>query len=154
MQDIAAQTEFLLAARDRMSAIAEMALTIRSLREQIEDRNGRLAGRDDMQELVQMGKALVEKLEPIETALYDPTAEVDYDLLAGREGGAKLYSRYGWLTGTADDHEGPPTQGMREVAELLGQELAVQQRALDELISNDLARLNALAAERGVPYVE
>jgi hypothetical protein len=42
---------------------------------------------------------------------------------------------------------------MLEVKAKLDEELAVQRQALDELTTGDLARLQALAAERGLGYV-
>ena len=78
---------------------------------------------------------------------------MNYDVLAGRYGGSKLYSRLDWLFTGAEDHDGPPTQGMREVAAELGEELAAQDAALDGLLSGELAELNGLAEERDVPYV-
>ncbi len=148
--DIEAQTTFLLAVRDRMSDIAAMAETIRSVRMQIEGYSERP---DPDSQLVEIGKQITAGLAEIEKSLYNPGARVDYDILGGREGGAKLYSRYGWLFGTAMDHEGPPTQGMREVDAELSAELARQRAALGELVENRLAEFNRLAAERGVLHI-
>jgi len=152
--DLAAQTAFMLEVRDRMTQIADMVETIGSLRAQVEEANQRLAARPAMQDLVESGRAIMTKLDSIETRLYNPGAEVDYDILAGREGGAMLYSRYGWLANSSGDHEGPPTQGMRQVANTLGAELRAQFEALQAVQSGDISALNALAAERGVPYVQ
>lgn len=85
--------------------------------------------------------------------LYSPDARVLYDVLAGRHGGAKLYSRYGMLYWSSVNHRGPPTQGLTEVnAELL----VLYQEAKDELeriLDEDIAQINALAAELGIDYV-
>jgi hypothetical protein len=58
-----------------------------------------------------------------------------------------------WLLELSGDHDGPPTQGMLEVADLIEQQLAQQESVLDGLLSDDLRRLNELAKEEGVPYV-
>jgi hypothetical protein len=58
-----------------------------------------------------------------------------------------------WLLELSGDHDGPPTQGMVEVAAEIERELAQQESALDGLLSEDLGRLNELAKEEGVPYV-
>jgi hypothetical protein len=78
---------------------------------------------------------------------------VDYDVLAGRHGGAKMYSRVAWLLELSGDHDGPPTQGMLEVAADLERQLTAQEAALAGLLSEDLAKLNELAKEEDVPYV-
>jgi hypothetical protein len=64
-----------------------------------------------------------------------------------------MYSRVAWLLELSGDHDGPPTQGMLEVADLIEQQLAAQEAALAGLISEDLAKLNEFAKEGDVPYV-
>jgi photosystem II stability/assembly factor-like uncharacterized protein len=151
--DLEAQLEFELEVRDRLSRIADMVATIRALREQLEDRDERLAEDPGVEQLVALGTELVVRLDTIEEAVHSPDAEVDYDLLAGRDGGAKLYSRLSWLVMGADDHDGPPTQGMREVLADVSRELEAQESALDALIAEDVPRLDALASELGVGYI-
>ncbi|MGH8496136.1 MAG: WD40/YVTN/BNR-like repeat-containing protein [Gammaproteobacteria bacterium] len=153
VEDLREQTDFNLDVRDRMSEIAAMVNTIRSLREQIESHNERLERRAAAEALVDTGEQAAAKLDTIENALHNPDATVDYDILAGRSGGAKLYSRYGWLFDGSLEHDGPPTQGMREVSADLDRELAEQRAALDELLREDVGRLNAMAAERNISYV-
>ena len=130
-----------------------MVETIRGLRSQLEDRNQRLADDPEAAELVTAGETLITALTAVEEAVHSPHAEVDYDVLGGRHGGAKLWDRLGWLFNTAREHDGPPTQGMTEVAEALGDELAAQESILDALVAGDLALLNELARELSVPYV-
>lgn len=130
-----------------------MVETIRGVREQVEDRNARLAENPDALELVELGKNLVAALNAVEEAIHNPHAEVDYDVLGGRHGGAKMYSRLSWLFNTSGDHDGPPTQGMLEVAADIEGQLSQQETALDGLLANDLARLNELATELDMPYV-
>ena len=151
--DLEAQHAFAIGLREHMARIVGMALTIRGIRDQLEDRNARLAPDPDAAELVALGKACIERLDAIEEAIHNPNAEVTYDILAGRHGGARLYSRLSWLFFTSMDHDGPPTQGMREVAADLGHLLEEQEAAFDEVLTGNLARLERLATEVGVPYV-
>jgi photosystem II stability/assembly factor-like uncharacterized protein len=152
--DQEAQLAFQLALRDRLTEIARQVEQIRGVREQLEARHGQLAGRADAAELVAAGNELVEKLDAVERELHNPDAEVTYDILAGREGaGTKLHSRYAWLNESARSHLGPPTQGMLEVQAQLDGELAVQRQQLDELLGPELAKVQALAAGKGIGYV-
>jgi hypothetical protein len=64
-----------------------------------------------------------------------------------------MYSRLAWLLTLSGDHDGPPTQGMLEVAAEIERELAQQESVLERLLSEDLGRLNELAKEEGVPFV-
>lgn len=151
--DLEAQLAFALEVRDRMSRITDMVATIRGVRAQLEARTALLAGNPEAAGLVELATKLAADLSAVEEAVHNPNAEVNYDILAGRDGGAKLYSRLSWLLWGADEHDGPPTQGMREVAAELAAELAVEEAKLETLKAVDLARLNALAADNGVPYV-
>jgi hypothetical protein len=142
-----------LGIRAQLARIVDMVETIRGVRDQVKDRNSRLAGNPDASELVDLGKKLIADLNAVEEEIHNPHAEVDYDVLAGRHGGAKMYSRAAWLLEMSGDHDGPPTQGMVEVAAEIERELAQQESVLDGLLSDNLGRLNELAKEEGVPYV-
>ncbi len=102
---------------------------------------------------VALGGKLIEDLSAVEEKIHNPHAEVDYDVLGGRHGGAMLYSRLSWLFMTSGAHDGPPTQGMQEVAAAIEEQLVAQEAALAALLSEDLANINALAKERAVPFV-
>jgi hypothetical protein len=64
-----------------------------------------------------------------------------------------MYSRSAWLLEMSGDHDGPPTQGMLEVAAEIEHELVQQESVLDGLLTEDLGRLNELASELDVPFV-
>jgi hypothetical protein len=151
--DLEAQLTFALEVRDRMSRIADMIVTIRGVREQLKDRRQRLGADPRTAPLVASGDQLIARLDAIERVIHNPDAEIDYDVLTGRDGGTKLYSKLAWLLGSADDHDGPPTQGMREVGAELAAELAAEEAKLEDVLTRDLARLDAIARESGVPFV-
>ncbi len=152
-QDLAAWLDFALTVRDRMTGIARAAATIRGLAEQLRERAGALAAEPRAADLLALGGEISEKLAAIEGRIHNPEAEVAYDVLAGRQGGAKLLSRFSWLFEGLRDLDGPPTQGMREVEADLAAALSAERKALERLIAEDLARLNARAAELDIPYV-
>ncbi len=151
--DLEAQLAFALGLRDRMSEIAAMVETLKAVREQLSARAKALADTPDTAELVALGAQIAAGLDAVELEIHNPRAEVSYDILAGRTGGAKLHSRMSWLFESAKAHAGPPTQGMREVDAELARELDVQKELLNGFLHDDLARLNRLAQERGIPYV-
>ncbi len=153
LADMEAHLGFQLEVRDRMSEIARMVERIRAVREQLEARGELLVGRSDTAELVEQGEDVAAKLDSVEERLHNPHAEVAYDILGGRHGGAQLYSRYSWLNEGARDHDGPPTQGMLEVAADLDVEWANQKAALDEVLSGDLQRYLQTADELDLRYV-
>jgi photosystem II stability/assembly factor-like uncharacterized protein len=148
-----AQIEFRLKVRDQMNRIVDTVNNIRSIRHQISEHQSSLGSAKEVTELLSNGKRLSDAMFAIEQQLHNPAAEVDYDVLAGREGGAKLYSRLAWLASSAAEHEGPPTQGMTEVADTVDKEYQRLAADFSRLVSGDLAKLNAQAKELGVPFV-
>jgi photosystem II stability/assembly factor-like uncharacterized protein len=148
-----AQLEFALELREHLSRTADLVASVRDLRGQLRDRSSRLADREDAADLRERTGQLVATLDDIEKALHNPDAEVTYDILAGRDGGAKLYSRLAWLALGADEHDGPPTQGMREVAAGLAAVLQTQEAKIARLLEEDLPRLNALAEQLELGFV-
>ncbi|MGB5624532.1 MAG: hypothetical protein WBM61_02285, partial [Woeseiaceae bacterium] len=126
---------------------------LRAVREQLETRHKALSDDPRASRLIALGEAALENVVKIEKLLYNPHAKVNYDILAGRDGGAKLYSRYGWLYRTALDHSGPPTQGMREVGSELSALYQQSKDQLRRLHDEDLKQLNELAEELGTKYL-
>jgi len=153
IENLRIQNAFLLAVRDRISAVSEDAIRIRAVRDQLEAHHASLEDDPTAARLVTLGEEALGALREVDLVLYNPDAKVNYDILRGEHGGAKLYSRYGWLYGSSIDHKGPPTQGMSEVdAELI----AIYEEAKSELervLSEDIGRINSLAGELGVDYI-
>ncbi|MEL6548443.1 MAG: hypothetical protein AAFQ82_27715, partial [Myxococcota bacterium] len=92
----------------------------------------------------EIGETIVSQLDVIESELHEREARVSYDVLGGRDGGSKLYSVIGFLAANSLAHEGPPTRGMREVAEEAAAELVRLQSAFETLRSGDVQTLNEL----------
>ncbi|MGB5579606.1 MAG: hypothetical protein WBM68_03490, partial [Woeseia sp.] len=153
IRDLQAQSEYLLATRDRITALVLDVEYLRKIRAQLKARGKEAAEDSRAKRLLALGESAIEKITAIEKLLYNPNAEVNYDILAGREGGAKLYSRLGWLYLTGFDHNGPPTQGMREVSRELSTLYDQATVELQQLFDNDLAQINELAAELGFTYL-
>lgn len=152
-EDRAAQLAFTLEVSNNFSKVTDHVLSIRSVREQIQNRNRALVAKPAAAKLVAQGAALIEKLDAIESVLHNPKARVSYDVLAGRGGGAQLHSQLEWLFMIARGHEGPPTQGMQERRAALTDELRAHEVKLKQFLGPDLHRLNELAKQLGIPYV-
>ncbi len=153
VDNIRLQIAFLLDVRDILNMMSDDAVNIRVIREQLEAHQARLKDDPRAARLVELGEEASAKLHEIELALYNPNAKVNYDILAGRDGGAKLYSRFGWLYKTSLGHNGPPTQGQQEVARELTALYEDSKAELGRIQTEDLQQLNSLAGEIGVDYV-
>ena len=133
-------------------------------RQQLADRNELVESDDRAKDLIKGSKELIDKLTALEEKLHNPKAKVTYDIFAAK-GGAKLYSQYAFLYGSAMEGDGAPTQGMREVYADLALETSQRagmwvkqpdpewtlvggwiQKALELAQEGSLAQGNALAA--------
>ncbi|MEM6531211.1 MAG: glycosyl hydrolase [Myxococcota bacterium] len=133
-----AQLEFGLKLRADLNAIVGTVREIRRVRAEVEKAVTKGG------EARERGAELVKKLDAIESELHAREARVSYDVLGGRNGGAKLFSVIAFLAGNSLDHEGPPTRGMVEIAEDAAEELAAQQAALREILDGEFKALMAM----------
>ena len=144
-----AQLDFALALRDDLRRTIAAIATVRELRARLESRMALAEGEGD--ELAGMAAAIVERLDTLEARLHNPEAEVTYDILAGRGGGAQLYSQLSPLYSFAVEGEGAPTQGMREVAAEHHATLEALEAELAEIVEDDLAAFERRSCEE-LPY--
>ena len=150
--DIQAQDAFATQIRDDLSAIEALVSQLRTVRGQIAARRSLLEPRADARDLVTLGERIAARCDALEGQLHNPAAEVTYDILAQR-GGAKLYSRLAPLLAFADEGDGPPTQGMKEMFAAYHAELTRITGEVRSLIDTDVAELNGAAAKAGVGFV-
>jgi len=150
--DIQAQDAFTTEMRDDLNAIERLVSQLRTVRGQIAARRSLLEARADARDLVALGERVAVRCDALEGQLHNPKAEVTYDILAQR-GGAQLYSRLAPLVAFADEGDGPPTQGMRQVYDDLAAELTKLTGEFHSFLAGDLAKLNAMAKELDLPVV-
>jgi hypothetical protein len=142
--DLDEQLAFALDMRSTITRLTETVDRLRAVRDQLTDRAKRLESRPDAKELVTASRALAAKLDDLEKRFHNPTAEVTYDILAMR-GGAQLYSRLAPLFSFVKEGDGAPTQGMREVFAAHQAELDGLVKELDQLLAEDLRRIEEMA---------
>jgi photosystem II stability/assembly factor-like uncharacterized protein len=147
------QLAFALTLRDELTEIAGIVRGLRDVREQLRARIGALEGRAEAADLVKAARDLVGRLDDLESKLHNPEAKVGYDILAGRKGGAKLYSRLAPLYTASHEGDGRPTQGMRDVHAVLKKELDSLAAEWRTVLEKDLPALNAQARAVGAEFV-
>ena len=125
---------------------------LRTVRQQIATRRDLLETHANARDLLAAGDRIIARCDTLERQLHNPTAEVTYDILAQR-GGAKLYSRLARLMAFADEGDGAPTQGMKEMFAVYQSELAQLTGEVQALVDKDVAELNQAAARAGIGYV-
>ncbi len=75
-----------------------------------------------------------------------------YDILA-QKGGAKLYSQLGGLFNFNSAGDGPPTQGMKDLADELEKELNGYEVEYQKVKMEDIAKANELARKLNAPMI-
>ena len=136
---------FALQLRKEISAVAETVIQLQAVRRQLRDRVREWNDFVSTKKLVAQAQTLIGKLDALEDKFHNPKAEVAYDILAMKGGGAKLYSQLTGLYEWVKDSDGPITQGMLKTAEAHQKELTTLldewRRLLGELDAwNDHAR--------------
>jgi hypothetical protein len=147
------QLAFSLGLREDLRMLIRAVETLRAVRRQVATRNELLAGREEAGEVVAAGDALIARLEDLESRLHNPEAEVSYDVLGGRGGGAELYSQLAPLYNASFEADGPPPESMRAVAAEYRGRLASYRSELDALLAEDLARLEELAEQLALGWI-
>jgi hypothetical protein len=150
--DLETQLAFALALREDLTRLAGTVHDLRSVREQVKARRASIGGGSEVAPLAEAADALVAKCDALEEKLHNPKAEIGYDILA-QPGGAKLYSRLAPLYSAANDADGRPTQGMRDVYAELKEELDALTGEWKAILDTDLPALNAKARTLAPDFV-
>ena len=97
--------------------------------------------------------AVIKHCDTLENRMHNPDAKVIYDVLAGREGGAKLYAQVSPLFSDIQSSDYAPTEGqLDQMTENLADLKSVEED-LAGLRSGDLAKLEAESAALHLPRV-
>jgi photosystem II stability/assembly factor-like uncharacterized protein len=149
-EDLIEQEKFALSLRQQITDLSNAVIQIRSLQKQIKLHEELFKHDPKGKELLQVEKGFLKKLDALEEKLHNPKARIDYDILA-QKGGAKLYSQLTWVVEQLRDADGPPTQGIRELA----RELEKEHRRLlgdwETLRKIDLSKVNDAAKKINAP---
>jgi hypothetical protein len=151
-EQLVEQVKLSIAIRDDITRLSTIVHQLRSIREQLTARDELLKDNSAAQPLIKEGKALIDKLNALETKLHNPKAEVSYDILAQR-GGAKLYSVLGALYDWSQDSDGALTEGMQQVYSDAHRELGDHEQEFQALVTTDLRNINDEAKKIDVPNV-
>ncbi len=151
--DMEAQLAFALEVRDDLTQMAEIVGDLRVVREHVSARTALLEGDETAGELLEAAKALVAKLDLLESKLHNPEARVNYDILGGRAGGVKLHSRLSPLYSWAHDGDGAPTAPVREIHSGIRAELEEVAAEWAAILETDLPALNAKARSLDLDFV-
>lgn len=150
--EVKEQEQFALRIRDDVSKLSGIVNDIRTIRKQLQLHEELLEKQAKAKAYLKRGQDLKKRLDDLEEKLHNPKAKVTYDILA-QKGGARLYSQLVSLMVFASGGDGPPTQGMKDLAEELEKELGEYDEAFGKLKAEGVVQLNELARKLNVPMI-
>jgi hypothetical protein len=132
--------------------VTEIVRDLRAIRKQVSLHQELLEKQPRAKAFLKQEKELAAAVDGLEGKLHNPKAKVTYDILA-QKGGARLYSQLSALLDFATEGDGPPTQGMKELADDLEKELAERAEEFEKVKTGEVARVNELAQKLKVPMI-
>jgi len=102
--------------------------------------------------LRKLSEGLIAELGRLEAQLHNSEAEIAYDILA-MKGGAKLYARLDAILNWINQADGEPPEGMKVLVAKQQEEVIQCQKALEDLLRNDLLAYNQEASKLSLPTI-
>jgi hypothetical protein len=144
---------FTLQARAALERLTDDIDEVRAIRAQTRELKSRTTGIEAAKALQEAAANIVKRCDALESKMHNPEAEVVYDVLNGRDGGAKLYSQIAPLFSDMQNSDYAPTQGqLGQMQENLADLQQVEQQ-LQALRGEELAGLESQAKALGLPRV-
>ena len=145
-----AQFDFQMKVRDTVSAGVTALLTIRNVRQQLDDAIAKLSG-SDASKVKAASDAFRAKLTSIETTLYEVRMRSDEDNLVYAPG---LLERTSSLGAAASSMPARPTEQMGEVFNVFAPQIGAQIGALNNALKTDLPKVNDALKAAGAPAIK
>jgi photosystem II stability/assembly factor-like uncharacterized protein len=152
-EDLRANHALALRTRDALTRLSLSIERVRAVREQLDLFAKHAASLPNGTALRDAIKAATQAVDAVEGTLHNPEAIVNYDILGGRGGGAKLFSQLAPLYSTIGDSDHRPTQSMIDRADVLLAELAQREAAIQALRANELAAVETEADKLGLARI-
>jgi hypothetical protein len=148
--DLEAQFDLRMKIHNKLSQTHDAINMLRSIRRQVEDWEQRTQEQQDHEAIVRLGRAIKEKLFPVEDELIQFKAKSRQDTLNHP---AKLNAKLASLGGTVSSADAAPTRQEYELFEDLVARIDVQLQRLQEIIDTDVKAFNDRVHESGIPAI-
>ena len=149
-EDFAAQFDFLIGVRDKLSEVHRTIGQIRDVRDQLRELQLRLEQADQSPDLVDQAKQLSQQLTEIETKLYQTNNESPQDPLNFP---IRLNNRLSGLVGVVASGDNAPTRQSIEVRDMLIKQIDQQLASYRKLVKQGLKKFNAAVDKAQVPAI-
>jgi hypothetical protein len=144
---VEAQYELAREIWSELSDSHELVRRADTARTQVEDWSGRV----DDEAIKTLAAAIIERLDGVEGEIREPTLESSQDMLNIP---SKIDNQLVYLMSVVEDTPGAPTTASRERFAELKAALVTIEAELDDVLDNEVPKLEAMLEEQGVPRIE
>jgi hypothetical protein len=149
-EDLQAQSQFLLEARDKLSETHRAIKQIRDIRDQLSNLTKRLKDNTEAAEIVASAKDLDKSITTIEEALYQTKSRSIQDVLNYP---IRLNNKLVSLANGVSMGDNRPTYQAMQVKQELTSQIDTELSKLHKVVDEDLPRLNDLLSKKRIPGV-
>jgi hypothetical protein len=147
LADIQQQFQFLIEVRDKLSETNLAVKRIRTSREQINRVIDPMKGKEDMKDVTDLAKSILDDMKKIEEALYQTKNRSGQDPLNYP---VRLNNKLAALAGEADGGDYRPTQQVKAVQQEITGKIDDQLQQLNVIFKNQLPKLNELVKQKQI----
>jgi hypothetical protein len=143
------QINFLLQVRDKYNEVQKAVRNIRTIRSQISDFTSKIDTANS-KEIKKLGDSINKKMTVVEEALYQTKAKSGQDVLNYP---IRVNDKLAGLFNVANSGNSPPSTQVREAFRELSAEADKQLVVLNQLLNNEVKKLNQLIYQKQVPVI-
>lgn len=150
ISDIKDQFDFSIAVRDKLSETHKAIKKIRTASEQINRVTEPMKGKEDMKEVTELAKSILDDMKKIEEALYQTKNRSGQDPLNYP---VRLNNKLAALGGEVEGGDYKPTNQVKEVHKEIVDQIDVQLNQLNKIMTNQVPRLNELVKQKQISAI-
>ncbi|MFM7487208.1 MAG: glycosyl hydrolase, partial [Cytophagales bacterium] len=148
--DIKAQFDFSIAVRDKLSDTHKATRKIRTAREQINRVTEPMKGKDDMKEVTDMAKSILDDMRKIEEALYQTKNRSGQDPLNFP---VRLNNKLAALASEVDGSDYKPTEQVKAVYNEVTEKINDQLNQLNKVMTDKVPKFNEMVKQKQVSAI-
>jgi photosystem II stability/assembly factor-like uncharacterized protein len=148
--DIKAQFDFSIAVRDKLSETHKAIKKIRTAREQINRVTEPMKGKEDMKDVNEMAKSILDDMKKIEETLYQTKNKSGQDPLNYP---VRLNNKLGALASEVDGSDFKPTEQVKIVQKEITEKIDEQLNLLNKVMSDKVPKFNELVKQKQVSAI-
>ncbi len=148
--DIKEQFDFLISVRDKLSETNNAVKKIRTAREQINRVTDPMKGKEDMKDVTELAKNILDEMKKVEEALYQTKNRSGQDPLNFP---IRLNNKLAALSGEADNSDYKPSAQVKAVYTEITGKIDEQLRALDAIFKTKVPQFNELVKQKQVSAI-